>query len=111
MADVSSAQIAIPSDTRILGEFIAGLLGQRRSIERTFYDRRFEIDMNWLLNLDQIIAQRLAAQNTAKLVSFSAKFYFANGKVITLEAQTNRSLNGNSVYAVSDRCFFFQSHY
>ena len=92
MADVSSAQIAIPSDTRILGEFIAELLGQRRSIERTFYDRRFEIDMNWLLNLDQIIAQRLAAQNTAKLVSFSAKFYFANGKVITLEAQPGVSV-------------------
>jgi hypothetical protein len=50
-----STEITIPMDTRVLGEFLAELLGQRRSIERTFDDRRFEIDMSWLLNLDAML--------------------------------------------------------
>ena len=41
-----SKSIVIPLDERTLGEFIASLLGQRRSIERDFDDRRFEIDSN-----------------------------------------------------------------
>ncbi|WP_426406736.1 hypothetical protein [Bradyrhizobium ganzhouense] len=77
--------LTIPLESRVLGEFISSLLGQSRSIERSFFDRRFEIDLNWLLNLDHIIAQRLASQNQARLVAFSAKFYFANGKTITIE--------------------------
>jgi len=77
--------IVIPLDNRVLGEFISGLLGQSRFMERQFLDRRFEIDLNWLRNLDQIIEQRLSSQNQAKLVSFSARFYFANGKVIIIE--------------------------
>ena len=80
-----SGGLMIPMDNRVLGEFIAGLLGQSRLMERRFSNRRFEIDTNWLLNLDQIIDQRLASQNQAKLVSFSSRFYFANGKTITLE--------------------------
>jgi hypothetical protein len=53
--------------------------------------------MEWLLNLDRIIEQRLAAQNTGKLVSFSSRFYFADGKIITLESQQAfRSFNDMS---------------
>jgi len=80
-----AAGLMIPLDNRAFGEFIAGLLGQPRLMERRFSDRRFEIDTNWLLNLDQIIEQRLISQNQAQLVSFSSRFYFANGKTITLE--------------------------
>jgi hypothetical protein len=71
----AAGQIAIPNDPRILGEFIANLLGQRRSIERQFDDYRFEIDLDWLQNLHHIIEQRLAAQNAAQLISFSARFF------------------------------------
>ncbi|MDQ2078903.1 hypothetical protein RA307_01805 [Xanthobacteraceae bacterium Astr-EGSB] len=93
----ASNQIALQLETRALGEFIANLLGQRRSIERSFQDRRFEIDLNWLINLDQIIEQRLAAQNEAHIVSFSAAFYFANGKILSLESRSDfRSLNDMS---------------
>jgi len=83
----SPKEITIPLEPRTLGEFIANLLGQRRSIDHTFEDRRFEIDMSWLINLDHIVEQRLAAQNAGRLVSFSASFYFANGKIVTLENQ------------------------
>ncbi|WP_128925437.1 hypothetical protein [Bradyrhizobium guangxiense] len=76
--------LTIPLESRVLGEFISGLLGQSRSIERQFLDRRFEIDFNWLLNLDQIISQRLASQNQAKLVSFSAKFTATKASFINI---------------------------
>lgn len=81
----ASQSLTIPLEAHVLGEFISGLLGQSRLLERRFIDRRFEVDLSWLLNLDQIIAQRLSSQNQAKLVSFTARFYFANGKTITLE--------------------------
>ena len=82
----SRSEISVPlTDGRRLGEFIADLLGQRRSIERHFPGIRFEISFNWLLNLDDIISQRISAQNPANLVSFSAKLYFSNGKILTLE--------------------------
>ena len=83
----TSRAIVIPLDERTLGEFIASLLGQRRSIERNFNDRRFEIDSNWLLNLDDVILQRINSQHTAKLVSFSARIYFSNGKIVTLQEE------------------------
>jgi hypothetical protein len=83
---MATREVAIPiADPKQLGEFIAGLLGQRRSIDRRFDDRRFSIDFDWLTNLDDIIAQRLAAQNAAVLVSFAARIYFGNGKIVTLE--------------------------
>lgn len=89
-----STQIAIPTDAQKLGEFIASLLGQPRIIEQRFRDRRFVIDTNWLLNLDQIIEQRLTAQNQGKLVSFCVRIYFANGKVLSLGShQAFRSFN------------------
>lgn len=92
-----STEIAIPLDPKILGEFIANLLGQRRSIEQMFGDRRFEIDMDWLLNLDQVIEQRIIAQNTGTLVSFSTTIYFANGRSLTLEGrEAFRSYNDMS---------------
>jgi hypothetical protein len=81
-----SKAIAIPlADQRALGEFIASLLGQRRTIECDFRDRRFEIDFEWLLNLNDVIDQRIQSQHAATLVSFSARFYFGNGKIVTLE--------------------------
>ena len=80
-----NSSISIPlNDPRALGDFISGLLGQRRSIERRYDERRFEIDFDWLLNLDQIIAQRVS-QNAPKLVSFSAVFYFKEGNILTVE--------------------------
>jgi hypothetical protein len=85
-APVGRKAIVIPlDDERILGEFIASLLGQRRSIECDFHDRRFDIDLNWLLNLNEIILQRITSQHAAKLMSFSARFYFESGRIITLE--------------------------
>jgi hypothetical protein len=77
------------TDKTVLGEFIAGLLGQRRSIEQRFENLTFNIDMNWLHNLDAIISQRLSSQNEAKLVSFNARFFFDSGKILTLNDEAS----------------------
>ena len=80
-----SQQLVVPLDQKALGEFIVSLLGQRRSIERGFRDRRFEIDIEWLINLNEILSQRINSQHEATIVSFSAKFYFDTGKIVTVE--------------------------
>jgi hypothetical protein len=45
---------------------------------------RFVINMNWLLNLDQIIDHRIAAQNAGQLIAFSARVFFDDGRITTL---------------------------
>jgi len=77
--------ITVNLGKKVLGQFITDLLGQRRILERNFTNRRFSIDLEWLRNLDQIVDQRIQAQNAGNRVSFSARFYFSNGKVLTLE--------------------------
>jgi hypothetical protein len=78
-------QISIPlDDNRTLGEFIAGLLGQRRSIEREYENYRFEIDHNWLINLHEVIKQRIFSQNEAELISFQIRIYYDDGVIETL---------------------------
>lgn len=66
-----------------LGEFITNLLGQQQSIERDF-DESFDIDHEWLLNLHDLLNQRITQQADAKLVNFSAVIYFNGGLKRTL---------------------------
>jgi hypothetical protein len=80
--------LVIPlDDPKSLGDFILGLLGQRRSIEQRFDDRWFFIDLNWLWNLDDIIEQRISAQNIGSLVSFSAENFFEDGRITRLTSR------------------------
>jgi hypothetical protein len=60
------------------GEFIASLLGQKRSISRRFLDRKFIATREWVINIIDIVEQRLN-QNTHELISFEASIYFRNG--------------------------------
>ena len=68
MADL--VQITIPKPD--LGQFIIDLLGQNRRIEKSI-DGPFEIDIEFLQNLDSIIEQRIKGQQDAQLVDFSTK--------------------------------------
>jgi len=76
--------IQVPN--RSLGDFITGLLGQPRSIEKSFPNKIYNIDVNWLLNLDDIIRQRIIAQNEGHLIDFSAKLYFDDGKLLLINS-------------------------
>jgi hypothetical protein len=89
VSDGESRELVIPLEPNSLGDFILGLLGQRRSIEQQFVDRYFVIDLKWLWNLDQIIDQRISAQNSGTLVSFGAKIYFDDGRITNLTSRTS----------------------
>lgn len=80
--------ITIPINKHQLGDFISNLLGQKQSLERT-YDLTFEIDHEWLMNLHEMIHQRISLQANSTLINFSAVIYFENGAkrtITTIEA-------------------------
>ncbi len=75
--------LSLPVRKKDLGNFISGLLGQQQSIEREL-DLEFDIDHNWLINLHQLINQRIHQQASAKLVDFTSVIYFKDGMKRTL---------------------------
>ncbi|PSU86431.1 hypothetical protein C0W42_20740 [Photobacterium kishitanii] len=81
--DDSSTVISIPVNKRDLGNFIGNLLGQKQSLERT-YDIYFEIDHSWLINLHEMIDQRISQQANSHLVNFTAVVYFDGGMKRTI---------------------------
>lgn len=70
--------IVLPLKKRELGNFITSLLGQQQSINRTQVTC-FDIDHEWLINLHEMIDQRICQQANASLVDFIAVIYFDNG--------------------------------
>jgi hypothetical protein len=70
---------------RDLGEFLASMLGQRRTVRQRF-DARFTIDLNWILQATDLITQRIASQNVSSLIAFSAKLSFKNGRSVELSS-------------------------
>lgn len=72
-----SLTINIPSGS--LGEFIASLLGQKRTITRRFTHRRFIANQDWILNIINTLNQRMD-QNKHSSISFEATFYFKTGR-------------------------------
>jgi hypothetical protein len=80
--------MALPIDTRKLGEFIANLLGQRRRLSRDF-DLNFFVDWPWIQNLDQLVMQRVEHQNEGNLVDFSLKLFLSNGRTTHLTTRAD----------------------
>jgi hypothetical protein len=70
--------IVLPLKKRELGSFITSLLGQQQSISRT-QTVSFDIDHAWLVNLHEMINQRICQQANANLVDFVAVIHFDNG--------------------------------
>lgn len=86
--DDANSVISIPVGKKDLGSFICDLLGQKQSLERT-YDIVFEVDHSWLMNLHDMIDQRISQQANSNLINFSAVVYFENGSkrtITTVEA-------------------------
>lgn len=81
--DDTNSVISIPVGKKDLGSFICDLLGQKQSLERT-YDVVFEVDHSWLMNLHDMIDQRISQQANSNLINFSAVIYFENGSKRTI---------------------------
>lgn len=75
--------VSVMMPGRDLAEFIAEMLGQRRTLSRDF-QTTFRINQDWLTGLVEIIDQRVSAQNQGKLVGFTAQFFYLGGKKISL---------------------------
>jgi hypothetical protein len=75
--------IVLPLKKQDLGNFISSLLGQQQSIERDL-DVTFDINHSWLVNLHELLDQRINQQADAQLMSFTFIIYFANGLRRTL---------------------------
>ncbi|EOX4440905.1 hypothetical protein ACKGLS_000659 [Vibrio alginolyticus] len=86
--DDETTILTIPVNKNDLGGFISDLLGQKQSLERT-YDAEFEIDHSWLMNLHEMIDQRISQQANSHLINFTAVVYFKGGfkrTITTIEA-------------------------
>ena len=70
--------ISLPVKKKDLGRFISGLLGQQQTIERDI-DIKFNIDHSWLVNLHDLISQRIHQQADAHLTDFTSVIYFEKG--------------------------------
>ncbi|WP_417781771.1 hypothetical protein [Stutzerimonas xanthomarina] len=70
--------INLPLKKRELGSFITSLLGQQQSIDRALAVD-FDIDHAWLVNLHELLNQRICQQAAASLVDFVANVYFEGG--------------------------------
>lgn len=78
-----NSSISLPVNNEDLGNFLSGLLGQAQSIERDF-DQAFDIDHAWLINLHEVIDQRVNQQAIAQLLNFKA--------VVNFEKRMKRTL-------------------
>lgn len=75
--------LILPIEGHQLANFIYSLLGQRRTIEKTFRVRSLSVTHDQLIDLVELINQRVA-QNASELVTTKCSIYFKSGRAITL---------------------------
>ena len=83
--DENDIMLSLPIKRQDLGDFISNLLGQPQSIEQIL-DIKFDIDHEWLINLHELINQRITQQSTSKLINFTAFIYFEDGMKRTINS-------------------------
>lgn len=83
-----SELVSILMPGRDLAEFIARMLGQRRTLSRD-YQVTFRIKHEWLAGLIELINQRVAAQNHGRLVGFTVRYDYASGRTTTISEQSD----------------------
>lgn len=86
--EANETGIILPLKKRELGNFISDLLGQQQSIERTI-TTKFDINHAWLVNLHDLIHQRICQQASAHIIDFTAVINLDTGikrSITTIEA-------------------------
>jgi hypothetical protein len=76
-------KLILPVEGNQLADFIYSLLGQRRTIEKTFRVRSLSVTHEQLINLVELVNQRVA-QNASEFVTMKCSIYFNSGRAITL---------------------------
>jgi hypothetical protein len=76
-------KVALPFDKSQFQNFIIGLLGKPQVINKRFLGS-FEIDMDFVANLFQLLEQRIHQQNEAKLLELRSAIIYHDGSSVSL---------------------------
>lgn len=76
--DGEKLSLTLPLKKKDLGDFISSLLGQQQSMERDL-SVKFDIDHHWLINLHELIDQRIKQQQDGTMIEFIAIVHFDSG--------------------------------
>lgn len=79
----TSGKVALPFNEEQFKDFIVSLLGKPQTISK-FINGSFEINKNNLVNIFELINQRIYQQNDSKLIQFRATIYYNDNSTITL---------------------------
>jgi hypothetical protein len=77
------SKLVLPVQGHQLADFIYSLLGQRRTIEKSFRVNHLVVTHDSLINIFELIRQRVS-QNESQLVTLKCSFHFESGRVITV---------------------------
>lgn len=82
---VEDGYVTLPFNQGQFERFIKGLLGSPQTISNTKRGG-YEIDVNDLRNLNQLINQRITQQNGGKLIEFNAKIIYDDDSTVSLNS-------------------------
>lgn len=82
-SDEGSELVSILMPGRDVAEFIASMLGQRRTLSKTF-PNFFRISHDWLVGFVELTHQRIIAQNDGKIISFKFELSYIGGRKLEI---------------------------
>lgn len=77
-------KVALPFNKNQFADFIASLLGKPQTISKRL-EGSFNIDLETIKKLHEIINQRIYQQNDGKLIQLRATIYYSDNSSITLD--------------------------
>lgn len=83
LIDYQKGYISLPFEGENFKEFVVKLLGKPQEISRDLAGC-FEVSKKDIINVCELLNQRIERQNTGKLVQFSSTIYFSDDKSVTL---------------------------
>ncbi|MEK5530668.1 hypothetical protein MKX79_14980 [Viridibacillus sp. FSL R5-0468] len=85
VSQINNGYVTLPYTEEGFKEFISSLLGRGQEIERVIHGN-FDIDITHLININNLLSQRIQQQNESTLINFSAKIYFSDESTVSLHS-------------------------
>lgn len=82
---ISNGYVTLPYTEEGFKDFITSLLGRGQEIEKVIRGN-FDIDTTNLININNLLTQRIQQQNDSNLINFSAKMYFSDESTVSLHS-------------------------
>ncbi len=81
--DERMGEVALPFNRDQFSNFLVSLLGKPQTITKRF-EGKFEIELDNLISLYEILNQRIYQQNGGRLIQFRATVYYSDNSSVTL---------------------------